>query len=226
MRRPRSRCSRRRSTTTARSPTTTAAAAAEASGLPEAAVYGVSTFYDDLLSPRGARHVRVCTGTACFAATGDAHVDRARATALGLELGERTRGRRALARRDGLPRLLPLLAGGPRRRRDRRRARRGRARARRQRRARRAEPEWQQRARRAGADPARRLVRAAPRARRARRPRSCSTRSRRPSVRGRGGAGLPGRARSGSSRATPPASRSSSSPTATRATPAPTSTST
>ena len=52
--------------------------AARRSGLPEAAVYGVSTFYDDLLHPRGARHVRVCTGTACFAATGDAHVDELR----------------------------------------------------------------------------------------------------------------------------------------------------
>ncbi len=62
--------------------------AAEASGLPEATVYGVSTFYDDLLAPRGARHVRVCTGTACFAATADAHVDAMR-DGLGLELGER-----------------------------------------------------------------------------------------------------------------------------------------
>lgn len=62
--------------------------AAAASGLPEAAVYGVSTFYDDLLAPRGARHVRVCTGTACFAATGGAHVDQLR-EGLGLELGER-----------------------------------------------------------------------------------------------------------------------------------------
>ena len=62
--------------------------AAERSGLPEAAVYGISTFYDDLLQPRGERHVRVCTGTACFAATGDAHVDQVR-DALGLELGER-----------------------------------------------------------------------------------------------------------------------------------------
>jgi NADH:ubiquinone oxidoreductase subunit F (NADH-binding)/NADH:ubiquinone oxidoreductase subunit E len=60
--------------------------AAERSGLPEAAVYGVSTFYDDLLQPRGARHVRVCTGTACFAAGQDAHVDELKA-ALGLELG-------------------------------------------------------------------------------------------------------------------------------------------
>jgi NADH:ubiquinone oxidoreductase subunit E len=48
--------------------------AAERSGLPEAAVHGVSTFYDDLLQPRGRRHLRVCTGTACFAATADAHV--------------------------------------------------------------------------------------------------------------------------------------------------------
>jgi NADH:ubiquinone oxidoreductase subunit F (NADH-binding)/NADH:ubiquinone oxidoreductase subunit E len=62
--------------------------AAERSGLPEAAVYGVSTFYDDLLAPRGERHVRVCTGTACFAATGDQHVDRLR-DGLQLGLGER-----------------------------------------------------------------------------------------------------------------------------------------
>jgi bidirectional [NiFe] hydrogenase diaphorase subunit len=62
--------------------------AAERSGLPEAAVHGVSTFYDDLLVPRGERHVRVCTGTACFAATGDAHVDTIE-DALGLKLGER-----------------------------------------------------------------------------------------------------------------------------------------
>jgi NADH:ubiquinone oxidoreductase subunit F (NADH-binding)/NADH:ubiquinone oxidoreductase subunit E len=62
--------------------------AAEISGLPEAAVYGVASFYDDLLQPRGARHVRVCTGTACFAATADAHVDELR-SGLGLELGDR-----------------------------------------------------------------------------------------------------------------------------------------
>jgi NADH:ubiquinone oxidoreductase subunit F (NADH-binding)/NADH:ubiquinone oxidoreductase subunit E len=66
--------------------------AAERSRLPEAAVYGVSTFYDDLLAPRGARHLRVCTGSACFAATGDAHVDRLR-DGLGLELGERSADR-------------------------------------------------------------------------------------------------------------------------------------
>ena len=63
--------------------------AAARSGLPEATVHGVSTFYDDLLQPRGARHVRVCTGTACFAATGDAHVDALR-SAFGIELGERS----------------------------------------------------------------------------------------------------------------------------------------
>ena len=66
--------------------------AAERSGLPEAAVYGVSTFYDDLLAPRGRRHVRVCTGTACFAATGDAHVDEIR-DGFGLALGQRREDR-------------------------------------------------------------------------------------------------------------------------------------
>jgi NADH:ubiquinone oxidoreductase subunit F (NADH-binding)/NADH:ubiquinone oxidoreductase subunit E len=64
--------------------------AAERSGLPEAAVYGISTFYDDLLQPRGKRHIRVCTGTACFAACGDAHVEELR-HGLGLELGERSK---------------------------------------------------------------------------------------------------------------------------------------
>jgi NADH-quinone oxidoreductase subunit F len=62
--------------------------AARRSGLPEATVHGISTFYDDLLQPRGARHVRVCTGTACFAATGDTHVKALR-EGLGVGLGER-----------------------------------------------------------------------------------------------------------------------------------------
>src|ERR1035438_6935234 len=61
--------------------------AAELSGLPEAIVYGVSSFYDDLVLPRGARHVRVCTGTACFAATGGSHPE-ARSEGLGQALGE------------------------------------------------------------------------------------------------------------------------------------------
>jgi NADH:ubiquinone oxidoreductase subunit F (NADH-binding)/NADH:ubiquinone oxidoreductase subunit E len=63
--------------------------AAAESGLPEASVYGVSTFYDDLIQPRGKRHVRVCTGTACFATTGDQHV-RDLKQATGLDLGERS----------------------------------------------------------------------------------------------------------------------------------------
>ncbi|HET9094626.1 MAG TPA: NAD(P)H-dependent oxidoreductase subunit E [Solirubrobacteraceae bacterium] len=61
--------------------------AAELSGLPEATVHGISTFYDDLLAPQGRRHVRVCSGTACFAATGGAHLDAVR-EGLGLDLGE------------------------------------------------------------------------------------------------------------------------------------------
>jgi NADH:ubiquinone oxidoreductase subunit F (NADH-binding)/NADH:ubiquinone oxidoreductase subunit E len=63
--------------------------AAEVSGLPEATVYGISSFYDDLLQPRGARHVRVCTGTACWAATGGAHVDAIK-EGLRLDLGQRS----------------------------------------------------------------------------------------------------------------------------------------
>ncbi|HEX4307828.1 MAG TPA: NAD(P)H-dependent oxidoreductase subunit E [Solirubrobacterales bacterium] len=63
--------------------------AAEATGLPEAAVYGVSTFYDDLLAPRGRRHVRVCTGTACFVAAGERPVEELSA-GLGLAPGGRS----------------------------------------------------------------------------------------------------------------------------------------
>ena len=63
--------------------------AAELSGLPEAAVHGVSTFYDDLLQPRGRRHIRVCTGTACFAACGEDHVE-ALGDGLGVGIGERS----------------------------------------------------------------------------------------------------------------------------------------
>lgn len=63
--------------------------AAGLSGLPEAAVYGVSTFYDDLLAPRGERHVRVCTGTACFVAAGERPAEELSA-GLGLTPGERS----------------------------------------------------------------------------------------------------------------------------------------
>lgn len=44
------------------------------SGLPEAFVYGISTFYDDLRIPRAEHTVRVCSGTACFAQTGGTHI--------------------------------------------------------------------------------------------------------------------------------------------------------
>ena len=43
--------------------------------VPVAAVHGAATFYDDLSrTRRGNRHVRVCEGTACFAADGGRHV--------------------------------------------------------------------------------------------------------------------------------------------------------
>jgi NADH:ubiquinone oxidoreductase subunit F (NADH-binding)/NADH:ubiquinone oxidoreductase subunit E len=64
-------------------------AVAEEARLPEATVHGIATFYDDLIVRRGRRHVRVCTGTACFAATGGAHVDEV-AAGLGVGLGERS----------------------------------------------------------------------------------------------------------------------------------------
>jgi NADH:ubiquinone oxidoreductase subunit E len=51
-------------------------------------VYGVSTFYDGLVQPRGARHVSVCTGTACRASDLGEHVAAAEA-GLGPSLGER-----------------------------------------------------------------------------------------------------------------------------------------
>ena len=67
------------------------------SGLPEATVYGVSTFYDDLVQPRGRRHVSVCTGTACWASDFGAHVREA-GDALGVAPGERSDdGERSLA---------------------------------------------------------------------------------------------------------------------------------
>ncbi len=44
-------------------------------GLPSAAVRGAASFYADLgFKPRGRRHVRVCAGTACFAASGGRHI--------------------------------------------------------------------------------------------------------------------------------------------------------
>ena len=55
--------------------------------LPEASVYGIATFYDDLIAPRGERHVRICTGTACFEA-GDADSAQRICDGLGVGMGE------------------------------------------------------------------------------------------------------------------------------------------
>ncbi|MFE0452372.1 NAD(P)H-dependent oxidoreductase subunit E [Streptomyces sp. NPDC058914] len=43
-------------------------------GLPAAAALGPASYYADLAAPHGNRHVRVCTATACFAATGGEHL--------------------------------------------------------------------------------------------------------------------------------------------------------
>ncbi|GDY33802.1 NAD(P)H-dependent oxidoreductase subunit E [Gandjariella thermophila] len=56
-------------------------------GWPDAAVEGAASFYADLASRRGRRHVRVCRGTSCFAATGGRHVAQAEA-ALGVRCGQ------------------------------------------------------------------------------------------------------------------------------------------
>ena len=62
------------------------AAAAELH-VPVAAVHGAATFYDDLArTPRGKRHVRVCEGTACFAADRGRHVGEVE-RALGVSAG-------------------------------------------------------------------------------------------------------------------------------------------
>ena len=47
-------------------------------GLPRAHVYGAASFYADLgFEPQAERHVRVCDGTACLAATGGGHAAEA-----------------------------------------------------------------------------------------------------------------------------------------------------
>ncbi|MET9368827.1 NAD(P)H-dependent oxidoreductase subunit E [Streptomyces griseoflavus] len=51
-----------------------APAVASRFGLPAAAVLGPASYYADLSAPRGDRHVRVCTATACFAAGGGQHL--------------------------------------------------------------------------------------------------------------------------------------------------------
>ncbi len=63
--------------------------AAEVSGLPEAVVHGISTYYDDLVGSRGERHVAVCTGTACWAShPGDHQAELGQR--LGVEPGQRS----------------------------------------------------------------------------------------------------------------------------------------
>lgn len=63
-------------------------AIAKATGQPEAAVYGVATYYGDLgVLPRGRTRVKVCKGAACHAARGEAHVGWLE-DALGVRLGE------------------------------------------------------------------------------------------------------------------------------------------
>lgn len=48
---------------------------AEQAGVPAAHVHGAASFYADLgFEQRGRRHVRVCAGTACFAATAGQHI--------------------------------------------------------------------------------------------------------------------------------------------------------
>ncbi|MBI2394902.1 MAG: NAD(P)H-dependent oxidoreductase subunit E [Deltaproteobacteria bacterium] len=64
---------------------------AKESGVPEATVYGVATFYGDLsVKRRGDVRVHVCTGTACVA-SGDEHV-RFLEEATGVRLGETSAG--------------------------------------------------------------------------------------------------------------------------------------
>lgn len=59
---------------------------AGAAGLPAAAGLGPATYFADLAAPRGERHVRVCTATACFAARGGRHLGEVE-EALGVSAG-------------------------------------------------------------------------------------------------------------------------------------------
>ncbi|MFI1705215.1 NAD(P)H-dependent oxidoreductase subunit E [Streptomyces griseoruber] len=59
---------------TADSPGTWAPAVAAALGLPAASALGPAGYYADLAAPHGRRHVRVCAGTACFAAQAGRHL--------------------------------------------------------------------------------------------------------------------------------------------------------
>ncbi|MFJ9789118.1 NAD(P)H-dependent oxidoreductase subunit E [Streptomyces globosus] len=62
-------------------------AVASGLGLPAAAALGSATFYADLAAPHGRRHVRACTGAACFAATAGRPLDAVE-RALGIRAGD------------------------------------------------------------------------------------------------------------------------------------------
>lgn len=72
-----------------RSPDAAPTAIARALGLPAAVVRGPASFFSDFSAQHGARHVRVCTAAACFAATAGAHVAQVEA-ALGVEADGRS----------------------------------------------------------------------------------------------------------------------------------------
>jgi len=55
--------------------------------LPDAAQYGARTYFADHRVEHGERHVRVCAGTGCFAATGGRHVGEVEAE-VGVGIGE------------------------------------------------------------------------------------------------------------------------------------------
>ena len=64
------------------------AAAADAEGLPRALLLGAASYFAELgFARRGRRHVRVCGGTACFAASSGAHIPEVE-DALGVRRGE------------------------------------------------------------------------------------------------------------------------------------------
>lgn len=70
--------------------TAAATALADAEGLPRAAMIGAASYYAELgFKPRGRREVRVCAGTACFAARAGQHLGEVE-EALGVRRGECT----------------------------------------------------------------------------------------------------------------------------------------
>lgn len=65
---------------------------ADSERLPPAALLGAASYYAELgFAPRGRRHVRVCGGTACFAASAGTHIGKVE-QALGVRCGELSGG--------------------------------------------------------------------------------------------------------------------------------------